>query len=409
MKILHTSDWHLGKKLESFSRHAEQVDVLSEICQIADIEKIDLVLIAGDIFDTFNPPVESVELFYKTLKKLCKNGRRPVIVIAGNHDSPDRIEAPDALALEDAIIFAGYPDIQIRNFKNESGVELLQSDKGFIELKLPDYQYPVRIILSPYANQFRLKKFLGVENEEEELRTVLEHRWNFLSENYCNQKGVNLFCGHLFFIEENGEIPEEPDDEKPILHIGGSQAIFSRNLPENLQYAALGHLHRKQIVSQKPCPVVYCGSPLSYSFSEAGQRKYVGVVEAEPEKETKFNFIELLKGKSLVRKRFCDVEEAIDWLKENPDKLVELTIVSNDYLSASDKKRLYNCHENIISLIPETNIPENIRQEKQNIDLSKNMKELFEEYFISKHGQKPDSGIINLFNEMLSETGDLHN
>jgi DNA repair protein SbcD/Mre11 len=176
-----------------------------------------------------------------------------------------------------------------------------------------------------------------------------------------------------------------------------------------MQYAALGHLHRKQIVSQKPCLVVYCGSPLSYSFSEAGQIKYVSVVELEPEKEAKFNFVELLKGKSLVRKRFDDIEIAIDWLKENQDKLVELTIVSNDYLSASDKKRLYNCHENIISLIPETNIDKNIEPEKKGINLSKNIKELFEEYFISRHGQKPDSGIINLFNEILSETDDYKN
>jgi exonuclease SbcD len=409
LKILHTSDWHLGKKLESFNRHAEQVEVLSEICQIADNEKIDLVLIAGDIFDTFNPPVESIELFYKTIKRLCKNGKRPVIVIAGNHDSPDRIEAPDALALEDAIIFAGYPDIQVRHFKNGQGVELLKSNNGFIELKLADYDYPARIILSPYANQFRLKKFLGVENEEEELRNVLESRWNFLSENYCNQAGVNLYCGHLFFIEENGNIPEEPEDEKPILHIGGSQAIFSRNLPANLQYAALGHLHRKQIVSPEPYPVVYCGSPLSYSFSEAGQQKYVSVVEIEPGQEAKLSFVELLKGKSLVRKRFGDIEKALAWLNENQDKLVELTIVSNDYLSANDKKRLYNCHENIISLIPETNIDKGVEPEKRGIDLSKNMKELFEEYFISRHGQKPDSGIINLFNEMLSENGEMDN
>ena len=107
MKILHTSDWHLGKKLDKFSRHQEQINVLNEIVEHANNQQVDLVLIAGDVFDAFNPPVESVELFYKTVKRLSNFGKRPVIVIAGNHDSPDRIEAPDALALEDAIIFAG--------------------------------------------------------------------------------------------------------------------------------------------------------------------------------------------------------------------------------------------------------------------------------------------------------------
>jgi len=72
MRILHTSDWHLGKHLNNFSRHSEQQDVLEEICEIADREEVNVVIIAGDLFDTFNPPTESTELFYKTLKRLAK-------------------------------------------------------------------------------------------------------------------------------------------------------------------------------------------------------------------------------------------------------------------------------------------------------------------------------------------------
>ena len=98
MIILHTSDWHLGKRLDEFSRIEEQNEVLQEICDIADNENANVIIIAGDLFDTFNPPTEAVELFYKTLKKLSKNGNRAVIALAGNHDSPERIEAPDPLA-----------------------------------------------------------------------------------------------------------------------------------------------------------------------------------------------------------------------------------------------------------------------------------------------------------------------
>ncbi len=87
MKILHTADWHLGKKLDRFSRLEEQVSAMEEIITIADEEQADLVLIAGDLFDNFNPAVEAVELFYKTLKRLSLNGKRPVIAIFGNHDS----------------------------------------------------------------------------------------------------------------------------------------------------------------------------------------------------------------------------------------------------------------------------------------------------------------------------------
>jgi len=402
MKILHTSDWHLGKKLEKFTRHQEQINVLNEIVEHADNQNVDLVLIAGDVFDTFNPPVESIELFYQTVKRLSNFGKRPVIVIAGNHDSPDRIEAPDALALEDAIIFAGYPQIKVRNFKNHAGVELVNSEEGFVELKLPQFVYPVRILLAPYANQFRIKKFLGVENEEEELRQILEKRWKELAEKYCDKKGVNLFCGHFFFVTENDEKPEEPEDEKPILHVGGAQAIYNANLPKQCQYAALGHLHRKQIVSEHPCPVVYCGSPVSYSFGEAEQKKYVEIVTLEPCDEADIEHVELKSGKPLIRKMFSDVDEACDWLKQNQDALIELTIESDDFLSAEDRKRLNECHENIIAIIPIVRSQAAENENKNKVDLNKNMQELFKDYFRHKHQQKPSDELMELFNEINS-------
>ena len=85
MKILHTADWHLGKRLENYNRHTEQVTVLREICDIADKEAVDVILIAGDLYDTFNPPTESTELFYTMCKRLTHNGLRssgPTIVFS---------------------------------------------------------------------------------------------------------------------------------------------------------------------------------------------------------------------------------------------------------------------------------------------------------------------------------------
>ena len=98
MKILHTSDWHLGKRLDEFSRMGDQQEVLEEICHLAEQAQVDVVVIAGDLFDTYNPPAEATELFYKTVKQLSDNGRRAVVAIAGNHDSPERIEAPSPLS-----------------------------------------------------------------------------------------------------------------------------------------------------------------------------------------------------------------------------------------------------------------------------------------------------------------------
>src|SRR5690606_29525963 len=145
MKILHTADWHLGKRLEKISRLPEQQLVIDEIIDIANEQQADVVLIAGDLFDNFNPATEAVELFYKALKKLSNYGKRPVIAIAGNHDSPDRIEAPDVLARECGIIFAGYPHSHINPIELESGIKVVKTEPGFIEIELPQYDYPLRL------------------------------------------------------------------------------------------------------------------------------------------------------------------------------------------------------------------------------------------------------------------------
>jgi len=407
MKLLHTSDWHLGKRLEDFLRIEEQQAVLQEICEIAEREQVDAVLVAGDLFDTFNPPTEAVDLFYKTLKRLSNNGNRPVIAIAGNHDSPDRIEAPDPLARECGIIFAGYPNSVVPEFELESGLKVLHSEEGFLELQVPGTPIPLRLLLTPYANEFRLKTYLGQENSEEELRTVLQEKWQEQAAKYCDTRGVNLLVTHLFVTRKGAELPEEPADEKPILHVGGAQVIYTENIPQQIQYTAIGHLHRMHKVDSVPCPVYYSGSPLSYSFAEANQRKYVLVVEAEPDKSVNVQEIELSKGRKLLRKRAEGIDEALLWLTENPDCLVELTMVTDTYLTAQERKRLSAAHNGIVMLIPEVrNATEFQSGSKKGIDLTRNMEELFTDYFRHSKGQEPNEEIMKLFTEILAEDDD---
>jgi exonuclease SbcD len=407
MKLLHTSDWHLGKRLEDFSRIEEQQAVLREIYEIADREQVDAILVAGDLFDTFNPPTEAVDLFYKTLKSLSNNGRRPVIAIAGNHDSPDRIEAPDPLARECGIIFAGYPNSVVPTFELESGLKVLQSEEGFLELQLPGTPIPLRLLLTPYANEFRLKTYLGHENSEEELRTVLQGKWQELAAKYCDNTGVNLLVTHLFVVKKGDTLPEEPTDEKSILHVGGAQVIYSENIPAKIQYTAIGHLHRMHKVDSQPCPVYYSGSPLSYSFAEANQKKYVLVIDTEPGKQATINEIELTNGKRLLRKRAEGIDEALLWLTDNQDCLVELTMVTDTFLTAQERKQLSAAHNGIVAIIPEVrNAAEFQSGSKKGIDLTRNMEELFTDYFRHSKGQEPNEEIMKLFTEILAEEGD---
>lgn len=403
MKILHSADWHLGKRLEQFSRLEEQSAVLAEICGIADEQDVDAVIIAGDLFDTFNPPTEAVDLFYKTLKKLTNNGKRLVVAIAGNHDSPERIEAPDPLARECGIVFSGFPTTLVPAFELDSGLKIVKSQPGFIEVQLPNSTFPLRLILTPYANEYRMKTFLGVEDAEHELRQVLEEHWNTLATAHCDENGVNILVTHLFMVKNGAAQPEEPEEEKPINHVGGAQAIYTANVPKQMQYVALGHLHRPFQMDDAPCPVVYSGSPLSYSFSEAEQQKFVNILHAEPGKNIHYEKIPLHSGKRLIRHRAAGSEAALTWLATNPNILVELTLVTESYLTAAERKSILNAHDGIVTIIPEIRNPEKESTSHKSIDLNQQMDDLFRDYFQSKTGQPLNDELLALFQEIKAE------
>jgi DNA repair protein SbcD/Mre11 len=407
MKILHTADWHLGKRLNTISRLEEQREVLNEICEIADREAVDVVIVAGDLFDNFNPSSEATELLYSTLHCLSNGGKRAIVAIAGNHDSPERVEVPDALARACGIIFTGYPDTEIKTFRTQAGVEVTKTDKGFAELKLPNSDFPLRLILTPYANELRLKRDLGVEDSEDAWRIHLQNYWQALADKYFDNQGVNILVTHLFFMKKGGEIPEEPEDEKPI-NVGGASAIFSENIPVQTQYVALGHLHRFQTIDKKPCPLIYSSSPLAYSFAEENQTKYVVLLNAEPNKPIDYQPIALTKGKKLLRAKFDNVDEAITWLEENSDALVEITIVSESYLEATDKRRLLDAHTGLIQIIPEIKAQSGDTKKGEQIDLSEGIEKLFITYFkqhskFGKGQQEPSQGLMAMFREIQGE------
>lgn len=401
MRILHTADWHLGKRLQDFNRLEEQRQVLEEIIQIANKEQVDLVLVAGDLYDTFNPPTEAIELLYKSLHRLSNFGRRPVVAIAGNHDSPERIEAPHPLAQASGIILSGLPQTEITPFETETGIAVTKSEPGFIQLELPSFDYPVRLLLTPYANETTFKRFFGKDRPEEQLRKILSAQWRTLAKKHCDRKGVNLLMAHLYFMNKDAPAPEEGDDEKSILHQGGAQAIYSENLPSQLQYVALGHLHRPQEVNG-PCPILYSGSPLCYSLSEADQKKQVEIIDVVPGDEAKCKSITLRKGKKLTRQRFEDIDGAVNWLEDHPDVFVELTIVSDNYLGAKTKKRLYDAHSGIVSIIPVLKEQSNGLTIKDTLDLNKDLKSLFVDYFHYKKGQAPAKELLKVLDEIIN-------
>ncbi|MFN3528219.1 MAG: exonuclease SbcCD subunit D, partial [Candidatus Altarchaeaceae archaeon] len=226
MRILHTSDWHLGIKLQNFSRLDEQKEVINEICKIAEDYNVDVFIISGDIFDNANPSEEVRKLFYETLRRLY-NKERIIIAIAGNHDSPEGIETPYPLAKEFGIFLVGFPNTNVGNFETEN-VKVEEKEEGFIEIKFKKFDYPLRILLSPYTNEYRLRKSLNID-ENEEIKEVVVKRWKELVEKYCDNKGINLLVAHAL-VMKNGIKIEELEDEKPI--IGGIGAISPEDIPD---------------------------------------------------------------------------------------------------------------------------------------------------------------------------------
>ncbi|NGM65183.1 exonuclease SbcCD subunit D [Sphingobacterium sp. SGR-19] len=400
MKILHTSDWHLGKRLDYFSRLEEQRAVLTEICEIADEESVDAVIVAGDLFDAFNPPVEAVELLYKTLRQLSREGQRPVIAIAGNHDSADRIDAPDVLARECGIIFIGYPQATIQPFHTKNGFSIHATTTGFLEISLSRYNYPLRIIHTPFANELRLKQFLGLDDKAQQLNELLRKHWLTIGNMYCDNQGVNLLTTHLYMLQRGGEISEEPEGEKPI-KVGHADLVYSDAIPPQIQYTALGHLHRFQNIGDENRPVVYPSSPLAYSFSEAGQAKGVVIVDVVPEQPAQYQFVPLSSGKKLHRKQFKDIDAAVLWLNENPDTLVELTLMTDTFLSSADMKRIHEAHDGIIHIIPVVQQTTINQTHIQSVNLDQNIDVLFKDYFQHRLGQEPNGELMDLLNEVI--------
>jgi len=301
VRILHTSDWHLGRQLEGHSRQAEQEAFIAEFCDLAVEHRVDLVLIAGDVFDTYNPPAWAEQLFCRALERLAQGGSRGVVVIAGNHDSPDRLTAVRPLAQNQGIVMLGLPleDVCVQGeTRDPQRVQTLAAGPGWVELAVPGCQHTAVISLLPYPSESRLGRLLSAELEEGVLRDAYSQTVSEILQRQAvsyRVDTVNLAVAHLFVQGGSGS-----DSERPI-EVGGACTVATDHLPASAQYIALGHLHRPQQVKQAATAACYSGSPLAYSFSEANQSKVVYLVDVQPGTAAEARPIPLRSGLPLER------------------------------------------------------------------------------------------------------------
>ena len=407
MRILHTADWHLGKMLEGRDRQEEQEQFVDEICEIAQAEKIDIVLIAGDVFQSPNPSAAAEDLFYDAIDRLSDHGRRSVVVIAGNHDNPERLTAPSPLAERLGITLVGLPAEEIKPSTRIRLDRVFRKDSGasWLEVSVPGQDHTAMILALPYPSEGRLKKLLASTMEDEAIRKgyneCLTDLFGQLKVHFRSDT-VNIAMSHLFVT---GGIESGPESENPI-QMGGAYSVEPSVFDIGAQYLALGHLHRPQKVPGCGDFARYAGSPLAYSFSEAGHAKSVVVADIVPNRTAVIREVHLSASRPLVRwKAPGGLDEVHRWIADDKDlnAWIDLELHMDELLKPTDIHQLRELRPRIVNIRRTVSEQESTVFEEARI-AGLSMEEIFIRFFERQHGVVPEPELVKLFLELADET-----
>jgi exonuclease SbcD len=296
MKILHTADWHLGKKLEQCERTEEHQDFLDWLIGKLKSENIEVLIIAGDVFDTGTPSNTALEQYYRFLRQVKDTCCREVVIIGGNHDSISTLNAPKALLKYFNVhIVGGVPDVfteQIIPIHNAEGLlELVICAVPFLRDR------DIRLSISGETNEEREQRIKqGISNHYQQF---IQHIEAYKADNI-----PVIATGHLFAAGSSTS-----ESEKDI-HVGNLGQVHGDQFPLEFNYIALGHIHRPQIVNKME-HIRYSGSPIPLSFSENEDLKQVLVLEFKAGELASLEPHEVPCGRKLIR-----FKGTIDVIKE---------------------------------------------------------------------------------------------
>ncbi|MSQ41878.1 MAG: exonuclease SbcCD subunit D [Dehalococcoidia bacterium] len=286
MRFLHTADWHLGRTMRGRSRAAEFEAVFAELAAIVRAERIDVMLVCGDIWDTASPAPESDRLLYEALREFI-GLRVQVVLIAGNHDSPRKLEALGRLS--DLLGVYTQPYVK-------------RPDGGGV-LPLRAGEEVASIAAIPWIPEGRLIDAEEVLGPEAERHQQYADRAAAIYRASCaglTPETINIVAGHLFV---DGARLAATDRSERLLHIGRAYGVNAAALPSTPQYIALGHIHRPQPLAAVAAPAAYSGSLLQLDFGELGQQKSVRIVDAHPGRPVEQRELLLSAGRPLVELR----------------------------------------------------------------------------------------------------------
>ncbi len=329
MRFLHTSDLHIGKKLFELSMLEEQKHALEQIYDIALSEKVDALIIAGDVYDRAVPSVDAVCVLDDFLTSLAKAGI-PVIMISGNHDCGERVAFADRILEHQGLYIAGPYDGQLK------------------DVLLTDEWGKVHFICMPFVKPAVAEAQTSAEAVEKMLSGVPM----LVS---CVEEGLAVsdryvLVTHYFVTGEQGEEPQLSDSETAI-NVGGLDNVPA-SLFQNFSYVALGHIHKPQCIGQGN--VYYCGSPVKYSFSEALQEKGVNLVDIDGQGAVKVQrkLLTPVREMRCIRGRLADLMAAAQ--TSSVEDYLQVTLTDTEEL-LDPLGTLRSVYPNVLQIILDKN------------------------------------------------------
>ena len=316
MKFFHLSDLHIGKQLHLYSLKEEQRAVLNEIIQYAEKEKPQAIVIAGDVYDKSVPSAEAVAVFDEFIRKLSELSLK-ILVISGNHDSPERLEFAGSLLEKQGLYIAGLPPV------NESD--------HIKKVVLRDEEGEVCFWLLPFLKPSYVR---GIFPEKENL-SYTEAVKMLLEREEMDLSVRNVLVTHQFFTA-SGKEPLRSDSET--VYVGGAGNV-DISAVQNFDYVAMGHIHKAQSVGEERFR--YCGTLLKYSAGESKDTKTLTSVTLGKKGES-------LKIEELPLRPIRDVQQ----LKGRFEELMKLG--TEDYVSLTmpyqPREQLEKVFPNILEL-----------------------------------------------------------
>ena len=340
MRIIHTSDWHLGRRLYGQARYQEFAHFLNWLSDYIADNHIDALLIAGDVFDSNSPSNRAQNLYYEFLNKVAHSCCQHIVIISGNHDSPSFLSAPKALLKDLNIhIVAQLTD----NLEDE--VIALHNTQG---------ELAALVCAVPYLHDRDIRSSQAGESladKEDKLKTAIQHHYQQVvniaeqqRHDYMKQQPTTTYIpiiamGHLFTA---GGKTQEGDGVRD-LYVGSLAHIHASFFPDNIDYLALGHLHIPQRIAQSNTQR-YSGSPLAMSFGEAKQQKIIVDIQFNPnDKSANINeiaipcFQQLLKIRGDLTEILAKLEKLI---LDNTDSWLEI-IYTGKHLHSDLSKQVH--------------------------------------------------------------------